>query len=116
VALETLNVSGMMKNHKLAKSIGDASWSEFVSMLIYKAEWSGKNILRIGRFEPSSKLCSCGKINSSLALSDRTWTCGACGTTHDRDILAANNIKRMALHPQSLIHQVDFNTVGHTEF
>jgi putative transposase len=114
VALETLNVKGMVQNRKLARSISDVSWSEFVSMLVYKAEWSGKNVLRIGMFEPSSRLCTCGKVNSKLSLADRMWTCGACGTTHDRDILAANNIKRMALHPQSLIHQPDFDTVGHT--
>jgi len=66
-------------------------------MLEYKADWYGKNILRIGRFAPSSKTCSCGVINKDLKLSDRTWTCKSCGVTHDRDILAANNIKTFAL-------------------
>jgi len=97
IALENLNVSGMSKNHNLAQSITDASWSTFVSMLEYKAEWHGVNILRIGRFEPSSKTCSCGVINKDLKLSDRAWTCKSCGTTHDRDILAACNIKSFAL-------------------
>jgi putative transposase len=97
IALENLNVSGMLKNHNLAQSIADVSWSEFNRMLEYKAEWHGVNILRIGHFEPSSKTCSCGVINKDLKLSDRTWTCKSCGTTHDRDILAACNIKKFAL-------------------
>lgn len=97
IALETLAVKNMVKNHNLALSISDASWSTFVSMLEYKADWYGKNILRIGRFAPSSKTCSCGVINKDLKLSDRTWTCKSCGTTHDRDILAACNIKSFAL-------------------
>lgn len=97
IALENLNVSGMLKNHCLAQSIADVSWSTFVSMLEYKADWYGVNILRIGRFEPSSKMCTCGVINKDLKLSDRTWTCKSCGTTHDRDILAACNIKSFAL-------------------
>jgi putative transposase len=97
VAIEDLAVKNMVRNHCLARSVSDASWSEFVRQLKYKAEWHGKTVLQIGRFEPSSKLCTCGVINRSLKLSDRTWTCSSCGTTHDRDILAANNIKRMGL-------------------
>ena len=84
-------------HHNLAQAISDASWSTFVSMLEYKADWYGKNILRIGQFVPSSKTCSCGVINKDLKLSDRTWTCKSCGATHDRDILAACNIKSFAL-------------------
>lgn len=98
VALETLNVCGMQRNGRLARSIADAGWSQFVTMLEYKARWNGKTILRIGRFEPSSKLCSCGIINAELSLSDRVWTCIECGVTHDRDVLAASNIKRIALN------------------
>lgn len=105
VACETLNVAGMQKNKRLARSIADVGWTSFVSMLEYKAERHGKTLLRTGRFEPSSKLCKCGTINHSLKLSDRNWTCGDCGETHDRDILAANNIKRMALHPKQSIRQ-----------
>ena len=97
ICLETLAVKNMVKNHNLAQAISDASWSTFVSMLEYKADWYGKNILRIGRFAPSSKTCSCGVINKDLKLSDREWTCKSCGTTHDRDILAACNIKSFAL-------------------
>ena len=97
ICLETLSVKNMVKNHNLAQAISDASWATFVSMLEYKAEWYGKNILRIGQFAPSSKTCSCGVINKDLKLSDREWTCKSCGTTHDRDILAACNIKSFAL-------------------
>ena len=108
VCVENLNISGMMKNpggepHKLACAIADVSWGSFVSMLEYKCEWQGKNLVRIGRFEPSSKLCTCGTINRDLTLRDRVWTCGSCGTTHDRDILAANNIVRFAFQKQNLI-------------
>lgn len=101
---EDLSVSNMVKNHSLAKSIGDASWAQFVGFCQYKADWYGKNIIKIGRFEPSSKMCSCGKINNRLSLSDRTWTCG-CGLTHDRDILAARNIKKFGLNRINLIGQ-----------
>jgi putative transposase len=112
IALETLSVSGMQKNSRLARSIGDAGWTSFVGMLEYKAERAGKTVLRIGRFEPSSKLCSCGVVNKVLKLSDRIWTCGTCGTTHDRDILAASNIKRMALHPRQSNGKGQINTAG----
>ena len=98
ICIEDLNISGMLKNHCLAKSISDVSWGEFVRQLEYKAEWYGKNILKIGRFDPSSKLCSeCGYINKELKLSDRRWTCPACGSVLDRDISAAVNIKSFAL-------------------
>jgi len=98
VCLEDLNVQGMMKNHKLARSISDASWSKFVGMLEYKAKWNGVNVLKIGRFDPSSKLCSvCGSMHSGLVLSERTWTCKKCCTMHDRDTNAAINIKDFAL-------------------
>lgn len=99
-AIEDLAVSNMVKNHRLARHISDAGWRTFRTFLEYKAERAGKNILTIGRFEPSSKACPCGIINKDLKLSDRVWTC-SCGKTHDRDINAANNIKRFALHPQN---------------
>ncbi len=104
IAIETLNVTGMMKNHRLAQAIGDASWSEFFRQLEYKTEWYGKTLLRIGRFEPSSKICNvCGSINRDLKLSDREWTCAGCGTLHDRDVNASINIKKFALQDQNLI-------------
>ena len=101
--VEDLNVTGMTQNHVLAKSVNSASWGEFMRQLEYKSEWSGKNIIKIGRFDPSSKMCSnCGYKNVDLKLSDREWVCPVCGEKHDRDVNAAINIKKMALHPQSL--------------
>lgn len=91
-------VSNMVKNHSLAQSISDASWSVFVSMLEYKADLYGKNILRIGTFAPSSKTCSCcGHINKELTLKDRFWTCLKCNSILDRDVNASMNIKSFAL-------------------
>ena len=103
--LETLNVKGMQKNRRLALSISDAGWSTFVQFLTYKAEWKGKHILHIGRFEPSSKACNqCGLVNQNLTLKDRTWVC-ECGAEHDRDFLAACNIRDFAFSKQNLIGQ-----------
>ena len=104
ICLEDLNVKGMEQNHHLAKAIQGAAWSEFVRQLEYKSEWYGKNILFIGRFEPSSKLChKCGYINKGLKLSDREWICPICGEHHDRDINAAINIKEIAFDKQNLV-------------
>ena len=104
ICLEDLNVKGMEQNHHLARAIQGASWSEFVRQLEYKSEWYGKNVLFIGRFEPSSKLChKCGYINRDLKLSDREWTCPICGEHHDRDINAAINIKEIAFDNQNLV-------------
>lgn len=96
ICIEDLNVEGMLKNHKLAQAIQDVSWSEFVRQLKYKADWYGVNILEIGRFYPSSKLCKCGVLNKELKLSDRVWTCSNCGAENYRDVLAAQNIKNFA--------------------
>jgi len=104
IAVETLNVRGMIKNHILSQSIGDSAWYSFVLKLSYKAEWLGKTILKIGMFEPSSKTCNvCGFHNSELTLDVRDWLCPECKTMHDRDINAAINIKKIA-----------FSTVGTT--
>jgi len=98
ICIEDLNIKGMLQNHKLAQAITDVSWSSFVTMLEYKAEWYGKNILKIGRFEPSSKTCSCcGSINKEITLQDREWTCKSCNTLLDRDVNASINIKNFAL-------------------
>lgn len=100
ICLENLGVSNMMKNHNLAQAISDVSWSEFNRMIEYKAEWYGVNVLRIGRFAPSSKTCECGKINKDLKLSDRVWECKSCGQVNERDLLAARNIKKFALYKE----------------
>ena len=98
IAIETLKVKNMIKNHNLAQAISDVSWGTFVTMLEYKAKWYGTNIIRIGTFEPSSKCCSaCGNINKELKLSDREWNCKKCNTIHDRDVSASLNIKNFAL-------------------
>lgn len=109
IIIEDLNVEGMLKNHCLAKGIASASWSEFFRMLQYKSEWNGVNLIRIGRFDPSSKMCSCGYIYKDLKLSDRTWTCPECGSKNDRDLLAAQNIKKFGLEKQNLLTQENIN-------
>ena len=108
VCLEDLAVKNMVKNHNLARAISDMGWSEFRSMLEYKAEWQGKNIRVIGRFDPSSKTCSCcGKINKELKLSQREWVCQGCETTHDRDVNAAINIKNFGLRNKPGVSQCE---------
>jgi len=98
ICLEDLNVKEMMKNRYLAKSIGSVGWSTFKSMLEYKANWYGVNFIEIGRFEPSSQICSsCGYQNKELTLKDRIWICKECGIKHDRDINAALNIKNFGI-------------------
>ena len=93
IILEDLNIKGMIKNHKLSKHIADASWSKFIELLTYKAEWNDKNIVKIDRFFPSSKTCNCcGYINQNLDLSVREWTCPSCNTKLDRDLNASINI------------------------
>jgi putative transposase len=94
IVIEDLNVSGMLKNHNLAKSIQELSLSRFKNILKYKSEWYGRELIFVDRFFPSSKLCGvCGYKNTELTLKDRTWVCPECGSVHDRDLNAANNIK-----------------------
>ena len=98
ICLEDLNVKGMIKNHCLALSISDVSWSKFVEYLKYKAEWYGRQLIFVNRFFPSSKLCNvCGVKKEDLTLNIRTWTCESCGSIHDRDLNAAINIKNEEL-------------------
>ena len=93
VYLENLNISGMLKNHKLAKNISDCSWNELARQLEYKGSWYGCEVLKINRFYTSSKTCShCGCIQDKMPLNIRKWTCSKCGTEHDRDINAAINV------------------------
>ena len=104
VACENLNISGMMRNHKLAQSIADLGLGRFYTLLQYKMQEQGGNYLEIGRFEPSSKLCSCcGNINKELQLKDREWTCSNCNTLLDRDVNASINIKNFALKNYSSV-------------
>ncbi|MXN79240.1 IS200/IS605 family element transposase accessory protein TnpB [Burkholderia sp. 4701] len=93
IAIESLAVSHMLKNRRLAKAIADAGWSEFVRQLTYKAKWYGRTLIGIDRWYPSSKRCSdCGHTVASLPLKVRAWDCPECGITHDRDINAARNV------------------------
>ncbi|MGP9666752.1 IS200/IS605 family element RNA-guided endonuclease TnpB [Psychrobacter sp. AOP31-A1-22] len=95
IAIEDLNVKGMVKNKKLAKAISDSSWSTFTTMLNYKAEWYGKTLVKIDRWYPSSKTCSgCGHLltKAELPLQVRSWNCPSCQQKHDRDINASINI------------------------
>jgi putative transposase len=98
IALEDLAVKNMMKNRKLAQAIADASWSELVRQLEYKAAWYGRTLVKIDRWFPSSKRCGhCGHVVDKLPLDVREWDCPECGTHHDRDVNAANNIKAAGL-------------------
>ena len=98
VFIEDLDVRGMQRNHHLAKSVNDASFGEFVRQLTYKGQSYGVNVIRIGRWDASSKTCSvCGAVNRALKLSDREWTCVCCGTRHDRDYNASVNVKSFGL-------------------
>ena len=93
VIMEDLNVRGMLKNNKLAKSIQEIGFYKFKSILTDKAFNNGKQVIFVDRFYPSSKTCSvCGYKKHDLKLSDRVWTCPQCGNTHDRDINAAKNV------------------------
>lgn len=99
IVMEDLNVSGMMKNRKLSKSIWDCSLYELVRQITYKAKWYGREFLQVSRWFPSSKTCgNCGYINDTLTLSDREWTCPRCECKLDRDRNAACNILRQGLN------------------
>ena len=93
ICIEDLNTKGLLRNHKLAKSIADVSWASFGNKLEYKAKWYGKEIIKIDRLYPSSQICSvCGHRDGKKALNIREWTCPICNTYHDRDINASKNI------------------------
>ena len=98
IVIEDLNVSGMLRNHCLARAISGAAWSELRSMLEYKCEWYGRDLVVIDRWYPSSKTCSgCGHVAVSMPLSVREWDCVNCGARHDRDVNAAINVKAAGL-------------------
>jgi putative transposase len=97
IAVEDLHVKGMMKNHNLARAIGDAGWGSFTNMLKYKTARAGKGYIEVNRFFASSKTCSCCMhAQSAMPLDIRMWTCDKCGAKHDRDINAAINIRNEA--------------------
>ena len=93
IVVEDLAIKNMVKNHKLALAISDASWGELIRQLAYKCEWYGRELIKIDRWFPSSKRCgSCGYIVDKLPLNIREWECPKCGVNHDRDINASKNI------------------------
>ena len=98
VVLEDLNIKGMVKNKRLAKSINDAGWYQFITFLKYKLEWQGKIFIQVDKWFASSKICSkCGDKKISLSLNEREWVCSSCGTLHERDSNAAQNIREEGL-------------------
>lgn len=100
IAMEDLNVSGLIKNHSLAYSISDVRWSQLLNLIQYKCQWYGKEFRQVDRFYASSKICSCcGTYHRDIvnSLSVRAWICPDCGTHHDRDVNAAKNILIKAL-------------------
>ena len=103
ICIEDLNVKGMLRNHKLARSISDVSWSSFVAKLQYKADWYGREIIKVDTWFPSSQICSeCGHKDGKKSLDIREWTCPICHTHHDRDINASINILTEGLRIQTL--------------
>ncbi|WP_088013457.1 IS200/IS605 family element RNA-guided endonuclease TnpB [Gottfriedia acidiceleris] len=103
ICSENLNTKGMLRNHKLAKSISDVSWSAFVSKLEYKATWYGKTIMKVSKWFPSTQICSdCGHKDCKKSLAIREWTCPICHQHHDRDINASKNILAEGLRALAL--------------
>ncbi|NDJ86247.1 MAG: transposase [Chloroflexi bacterium] len=102
MAFENLHINGMVKNHRLAKSISDAGWAQFVQMCVYKGDWYGCEIEKVGRFFPASRQCGgCGSVNRVLKRSDCKWVCPDCGRVLHRDQNAAQNILHEALTGRS---------------
>ena len=92
IFIEDLGVKTMLESKLMSKEISDVSWSKFINMLIYKADWYGKTVHKVDRFYASSKTCGCGVKNQDLKLTDREWVCGSCGSINQRDLLASENI------------------------
>ena len=112
VCIEDLNVRGLART-KLATSFYDAALGQIRRQLVYKGEWSGTHVVVVDRFFPSTQLCSvCGYKNTALTLEDRAWTCPVCGTTHDRDLNAAVNIKKEGLRLLAMGHTASLNACG----
>ena len=102
ICIEDLHTKGMLRNHKLAKSISDVSWSGFVNRLQYKADWYGRKVIKVDPWFPSSQICSaCGHKDGKKPLNIREWTCPVCAARHDRDINASKNILTEGLRIQA---------------
>jgi putative transposase len=113
IVMEDLNVSGMVRNHKLAEAIQEVSWSRFKEILVYKAGWYNRDVVFISRWFPSSQKCSeCGYLNKELTLKDREWVCPVCGAKHDRDNNAAKNIEIEGLRIKNLDLQQVNSSLG----
>jgi len=113
LAIEDLNVLGMLSNHRLARSVADANMREFRRQLCYKAEWNGIEIVKADRWYPSSKTCSsCGWIKNDLSLSDRVFKCEKCGMVLDRDLNAAVNLRNLAAKPAESINACGGDSSG----
>jgi putative transposase len=96
--MEDLNIKGMVRNRKLSRALQDVGWGQFITFLAYKGERTGKTLIKIGRFQPTSKVCStCGHKMDKMPLSVRQWTCPFCQHSHDRDVNAAKNIREIGL-------------------
>lgn len=107
VAVENLNIKGMVKNRKLSKAISQSGWGMFLNFLSYKLEQKGGVLVEIDRFFPSSKMCSsCGHTHKALELKDREWTCSQCSTHHKRDENASRNIRREGMKILGLGHSL----------
>ena len=116
LCVETLSIKNMMRNHRVARGFQDVALGTFYRFLEYKTDWYGKNLLRIGRFEPSSKTCSvCGYVKQDLTLSDRVWTCPKCNTIHQRDPNASLNIKNMAFKELGLRNQAEVTPISYED-
>lgn len=92
IFIEDLDVQSLLDKRQLSKEISDVSWSKFFRMLEYKADWYGKQVIKVDRYYASSKTCGCGVKNENLKLSDRVWTCQSCLSVNNRDELASQNI------------------------
>jgi len=110
ICIEDLNLSGMCR--RWGRKMADQAHAEFVTKLEYVATKYGVVVHKIDRFYPSSKTCTCGYVNKDLKLTDRQWTCPHCGTTHDRDLLAANNILRRGIYELESCSKTEKQIVG----
>ena len=103
ICIESLNTKGMLRNHKLAKSVSDVSWSSFMNKLQYKADWYGRELIKVDQWFPSSQICSwCGHKDGKKSLDIPEWTCPLCSAHHDRDINASLNILAEGLRLKSI--------------